>query len=36
MVWKISDETAFDTLGDEVRLTINGAPIRAPRTKACW
>ncbi|MBI4643165.1 MAG: (2Fe-2S)-binding protein [Deltaproteobacteria bacterium] len=34
MVWKISDETAFDTLGEEVRLTINGIPIRAPQNQS--
>ena len=30
MVWKITDET-FDTLGEEVRLTINGISIKAPQ-----
>ena len=34
MVWKISDETAFDTLGEEVRLTINGISIRAPQNQS--
>jgi NADH dehydrogenase/NADH:ubiquinone oxidoreductase subunit G len=34
MVWKISDETAYDTLGEEVRLLVNGVPIRAPKDQS--